>query len=39
MSNESKEIRVFHPNENTIKQAAVSGMAAYDVLCNEAEKD
>ena len=39
MSNESKEIRVFHPSENTVKQAAVSGMAAYDALCAEAEND
>lgn len=39
MSNESKEIRVFHPSENTVKQAAVSGMADYNALCEEAEKD
>ena len=39
MSNESKEIRVFNPSENTVKQAAVSGMAAYNALCAEAEKD
>ena len=39
MSNESKEIRVFHPSENTVKQATVSGMAAYDALYAEAEKD
>jgi len=39
MSNESKESRVFHPSDSIVKNAAISGMAAYDALCAEAEKD
>jgi acetyl-CoA synthetase len=34
-----QENRVFAPTEETIKRAAVSGMAAYEALCKEADKD
>jgi acetyl-CoA synthetase len=34
-----QENRVFAPSEETVKRAAVSGMAAYEALCKEAEKD
>ncbi|MES3004302.1 MAG: acetate--CoA ligase [Pseudomonadota bacterium] len=33
------ENRVFNPPEAAVKGARISGMAAYDALCNEAEKD
>jgi acetyl-CoA synthetase len=33
------ETRVFPPPEAFVKQANVSGMAAYQALCNEAERD
>jgi acetyl-CoA synthetase len=33
------ETRVFPPSAEMIKQANVSGMAAYQALCNEAERD
>ncbi len=33
------EIRVFHPSEEFVKQANVSGMDAYLALCKEAEDD
>ena len=34
-----QENRVFAPSEETIKNAAVSGMAAYEALCKEANSD
>ncbi|HET9662758.1 MAG TPA: AMP-binding protein, partial [Burkholderiales bacterium] len=34
-----QETRVFPPSEEFVRQANVSGMAAYTALCNEAEKD
>ncbi|MBI4998417.1 MAG: acetate--CoA ligase [Rhodocyclales bacterium] len=34
-----QENRVFVPSEETVKRAAVSGMAAYEALCKEADKD
>ncbi len=34
-----QESRVFLPPESLVKQAAVSGMAAYEALCREAEQD
>ena len=33
------ENRVFAPSEETVKRATVSGMAAYEALCKEAERD
>ncbi|HET6829462.1 MAG TPA: acetate--CoA ligase [Ramlibacter sp.] len=33
------ENRVFPPSEATVKGARISGMAAYNALCKEAEKD
>ncbi|TNC96310.1 MAG: acetyl-CoA synthetase [Gallionellaceae bacterium] len=33
------ENRVFNPSEEFVKQANVSGMAAYKTMCAEAEKD
>jgi acetyl-CoA synthetase len=33
------EIRVFPPSESFVKQANVSGIAAYNAMCAEAEKD
>jgi acetyl-CoA synthetase len=33
------EIRVFPPSESFVKQANISGMAAYKAMCAEAEKD
>ena len=33
------ETRVFPPSEAFVKQANVSGMAAYEALCKEAERD
>jgi acetyl-CoA synthetase len=33
------ENRVFPPSEATVKAARISGMAAYDALCKEAERD
>ena len=33
------ENRVFPPSEATVKAARISGMAAYDALCAEADKD
>jgi len=34
-----QENRVFNPSEETVKKATVSGMAAYEALCKEAEQD
>jgi acetyl-CoA synthetase len=34
-----QELRIFPPSEAMVKQANVSGMAAYKALCEEAEKD
>ena len=34
-----QETRVFPPAEAFVKQANVSGMAAYQALCDEAERD
>jgi len=33
------ENRVFPPTAATVKAARISGMAAYDAMCAEAEKD
>ena len=33
------ENRVFPPSEQAVKSARISGMAAYQALCDEAEKD
>ncbi|MDE2584489.1 MAG: acetate--CoA ligase [Betaproteobacteria bacterium] len=33
------ENRVFPPSEEMVKQATISGMAAYEALCKEAETD
>ncbi|MDI6748211.1 MAG: acetate--CoA ligase [Rhodocyclaceae bacterium] len=33
------EARVFPPSEEVVKRATISGMAAYDALCKEAEED
>jgi acetyl-CoA synthetase len=33
------ENRVFPPSEHTVKAARISGMAAYEALCKEAETD
>ena len=33
------ETRVFEPAEATVKAARISGMAGYEALCKEAEKD
>jgi acetyl-CoA synthetase len=33
------ENRVFPPSEATVKAARISGMAAYEALCQEAERD
>ena len=33
------ENRVFPPSEATVKAARISGMAAYNALCDEANKD
>ena len=33
------ENRVFPPSEATVKAARISGMAAYEALCKEAERD
>ena len=33
------EARVFAPSESFVKQANISGRAAYDALCKEAEQD
>ncbi|MGH8717571.1 MAG: acetate--CoA ligase, partial [Burkholderiales bacterium] len=33
------ETRVFPPSEQMVKQANISGMAAYEALCGEAAKD
>ncbi|MGB8599466.1 MAG: acetyl-coenzyme A synthetase N-terminal domain-containing protein, partial [Burkholderiales bacterium] len=35
----SHESRVFAPSDAFVKQANISGMAAYNALCSEAEKD
>ena len=35
----STEKRIFNPPEALVKQAAISGMPAYQALCAEAEKD
>ena len=35
----STEHRVFQPNADLVSKAAVSGMAAYEALCKEAEQD
>ncbi len=34
-----QENRVFPPSEETVKRATISGMAAYEALCKEAEQD
>ena len=34
-----QENRVFPPSEEIIKRATISGMAAYEALCKEAEQD
>jgi len=34
-----QETRVFPPSEETVKKATISGMAAYEALCKEAEQD
>ncbi|MDD5248982.1 MAG: acetate--CoA ligase [Rhodocyclaceae bacterium] len=34
-----QENRVFNPSEEAVKRATVSGMAAYEALCKEAEQD
>jgi acetyl-CoA synthetase len=34
-----QETRVFPPSAEIVKQAAVSGMAAYEALCKEADQD
>jgi acetyl-CoA synthetase len=34
-----QENRVFPPSEETVKRANISGMAAYEALCKEAERD
>jgi acetyl-CoA synthetase len=34
-----QESRVFPPSEETVKKATISGMAAYEALCKEAEQD
>ncbi len=38
MSNE-QQVRVYHPSEDIVKNAAVSGMEGYQALCKEAEDD
>ncbi len=35
----SQESRVFPPSAETVKKATISGMAAYQALCKEAEQD
>ncbi|MCX7168862.1 MAG: acetate--CoA ligase [Proteobacteria bacterium] len=35
----SQESRVFPPSAETIKHATISGMAAYEALCKEADQD
>ncbi|MFA7268713.1 MAG: acetate--CoA ligase [Sterolibacterium sp.] len=34
-----QENRVFHPSPDTVKNATISGMAAYEALCKEADRD
>ena len=34
-----QENRIFSPSEETVKKATISGMAAYEALCKEAEQD
>ncbi|MGE5466562.1 MAG: acetate--CoA ligase [Ignavibacteria bacterium] len=34
-----QENRVFNPPEEAVKRATISGMAAYEALCKEAEQD
>ncbi|HEX8961410.1 MAG TPA: acetate--CoA ligase, partial [Rhodocyclaceae bacterium] len=34
-----QESRVFNPPEEAVKRATISGMAAYEALCKEAEQD
>ncbi|MEW6165945.1 MAG: acetate--CoA ligase [Pseudomonadota bacterium] len=34
-----QENRVFPPSEETVKKATISGMAAYEALCKEADQD
>ncbi|HEX9179802.1 MAG TPA: acetyl-coenzyme A synthetase N-terminal domain-containing protein, partial [Burkholderiales bacterium] len=34
-----QETRVFPPGADVVKKATISGMAAYEALCQEAEKD
>ena len=34
-----QENRVFPPSEETVKNAVISGMAAYEALCKEADQD
>ena len=33
------ESRVFPPSDAVVKKATISGMAAYEALCKEADKD
>ncbi|MCL2655994.1 MAG: acetate--CoA ligase [Betaproteobacteria bacterium] len=33
------EHKVFHPSEEVVRNATISGMAAYKALCDEAERD
>jgi acetyl-CoA synthetase len=35
----SQESRVFPPSAETVKKATISGMAAYEALCKEADQD
>ncbi len=34
-----QESRIFPPSEETVKKATISGMAAYEALCKEADQD
>ena len=36
---QNESVQLFHPSADFVKQAAISGMDAYKVLCDEAEKD
>ena len=35
----STESRVFPPSDAVVKKATISGMAAYEALCKEADQD
>ncbi len=39
ISSVMQETRVFPPSEQTVKNATIGGMAAYEALCKEAEQD